>query len=297
MSNFPRKVFNLISAYLIVSVVLLGLGASAAHAENNRCVVLGADLTEEQINEVYSYWGITRGSVDEIFVTNAEEREYLTGLIADEQLGTRAISCVYIEVLPEASGLKVNTVHINWCTPEMYMSALSTAGIMDAYIHVAAPFDVSGTSALTGVYKAYEHITGLQLNRGIKQVANEELAVNGELAERLGAEESTKLISELKAGLATVSSMSDEELKLMIRSVAGRAGVTLSDSEVEKLLSLCRHMEALDADAIKERAEKIQDSIDRIKEVQQQAVSFLEKLSAFLTRITAYIDSLKSMFQ
>ncbi len=42
----------------------------------------------------------------------------------------------------------------------MYISALATAGITDARIIVASPFEVSGTAALTGVYKAYEDMTG-----------------------------------------------------------------------------------------------------------------------------------------
>lgn len=61
--------------------------------------------------------------------------------------------------------MTVNTSHITYCTSQMYISALATAGITDAKITVTAPFDVSGTAALTGVYKAYEDITGHEARR------------------------------------------------------------------------------------------------------------------------------------
>ena len=63
--------------------------------------------------------------------------------------------------------MDVTTSNITWCTPEMYISALATAGITDAKVVVAAPFEVSGTAALTGVYKAYEDMTGKKLDQKI----------------------------------------------------------------------------------------------------------------------------------
>ncbi len=134
-------------------VLLLALAVPAFAAEESR-VVLGADLTEEQIKTVYKLFGVERGSVEELFVTNAEERSWLQGLVDESVIGKNAISCVYVRLLGEGSGLSVETYNISWCTAEMYKNALVTAGVTDAKIVVAAPFEVSGTAALTGVYKA-----------------------------------------------------------------------------------------------------------------------------------------------
>lgn len=137
--------------------------ASAIDAGETRTVI-GADLTDDQIKTVYKTFGIERGSVKELTVTNQDERQYLSGVISDAQIGTKAISCISIEVLAAGKGMTVNTSHITYCTSQMYISALATAGIMDAKITVTAPFDVSGTAALTGIYKAYEDITGTKLD-------------------------------------------------------------------------------------------------------------------------------------
>ena len=147
---------------IILAVLMFASLAAAAYAdgEGQARAVIGANLDENQIASVYQLFNVKRGDVKEMTVTNSEERQYLEGYVDESLIGTRSISCVYVELLAEGAGMDVTTSNITWCTPEMYISALATAGITDAKIVVAAPFEVSGTAALTGVYKAYEDLTG-----------------------------------------------------------------------------------------------------------------------------------------
>ena len=50
---------------MVVCACPLALAANAGDA----CVVLGADLTEEQIAEVYKHFTLTRGELPELTVT------------------------------------------------------------------------------------------------------------------------------------------------------------------------------------------------------------------------------------
>ena len=135
--------FKKIGLAIIAAIMSCTLITAAVSADpSNSRTVIGADLNEEQIAKVYGYFGVARGSVTELSVTNDEERKYLSWIIPDEQLGTYSISCVYIEMLDEDSGITVSTHNIDWCTSEMYEGALLTAGIYDADIVVAAPFEV-----------------------------------------------------------------------------------------------------------------------------------------------------------
>ena len=136
---------------LVAPVLALDAGQSR--------VAIGANLDEAQIEQVYADFGLERGSVSEITVTNAEERAYLEGLVSDKKIGSVALSCVYITTLEQGAGLSISSKNINWCSNEMYANALTTAGITDAQVMVTAPFAVSGTAALTGIYRAYEDIT------------------------------------------------------------------------------------------------------------------------------------------
>ena len=51
----------------------------------------------------------------------------------------------------------------------MYRNVLVTAGITDASVMISAPYPVSGTAALSGIYKAYEDVTGGQLDESAKR--------------------------------------------------------------------------------------------------------------------------------
>ncbi len=63
---------------------------------------------------------------------------------------------------------------ITQISPETYQNALITAGVTDADVTIAAPHDVTGESALTGIYKAYE-VQGESLNPEYTKNAQDEL--------------------------------------------------------------------------------------------------------------------------
>ena len=233
-----KKIFSLLLALLLVA----GMAVPAYADVNQSRAVIGADLSDEQVEAVYGMFGIRRGDAIELKMTNAEERTYLEGYVDNSLIGTRSISCVYVELLPEGSGMSVTTSNINWCTGEMYISALATAGITDANIVVAAPFEVSGTAALSGVYKAYEDMTGKKLDDLAKLVSTQELTVTGELAAQIGAMDSTAIVNELKLMLDVTQTMSDDEIRAEIREIASRYNVNLTNTQVEQLLSLCRSL-------------------------------------------------------
>ena len=90
---------------ILLLVLLAGLCIPAYAEGTQKCAVIGANLTEEQIATVYAIFGIERGSVTELQVTNAEERSYLEGLVADPVIGTRSISCVYVQLLEPGAGM------------------------------------------------------------------------------------------------------------------------------------------------------------------------------------------------
>ena len=283
-------------ALLLVLTLLLSLGASAFAAQDSRAVI-GADLTEEQIKTVYQLFGVSRGSVSELTVTNAEEREYLEGLVDEKVIGHYAISCVYVQLLDEGEGLNVDTYNISWCTAEMYKNALVTAGITDAKIVVAAPFEVSGTAALTGIYKAYESITGNSLDEIAKAVGTQELTITGELAEQIGNLDATEIVNGLKEILGETAKMSDEELRKEIQDIASQYAVSLTDKQIDQLIDLCRSLEGLDPGALKERVVQAQETIRRIGEAKDKAVTFYTKFQGFLGTVSNFLDQLKSLFK
>lgn len=268
------KMKKLISALLAVCLLAGAVPALAVDAGEARAVI-GANLTDEQIADVYKNFGISRGDVTELRVTNADESKYLSGYVDDSVIGTNSISCVYIEVLDEGEGLDVTTSNINWCTSQMYVSALATAGITDAKIIVAAPFEVSGTAALTGVYMAYEDITGEELDETAKLVSTQELTLTAELADKIGSYDSVEIVNELKLLLGETRNMTDEQLRAEIVSIASDLGVTLTDTQINQLISLCRSLEKLNPDELKAKVESVQNTIAKLGQAKETVSNFL----------------------
>ena len=286
-----KKIFSLLLALLLVA----GMAVPAYADVNQSRAVIGADLDESQIEDVYGMFGLSRGQAIELKMTNAEERTYLEGYVDDSLIGTRSISCVYVELLPAGSGMSVTTSNINWCTGEMYISALATAGITDASIIVAAPFEVSGTAALSGVYKAYEDMTGQKLDDLAKLVSTQELTVTGELAAEIGAMDSTSIVNELKLMLDVTQTMTDDEIRTEIREIASRYNVNLTNTQVEQLLSLCRSLEGLDAESLKARVEEVQGTLQKVSSAKTKVVGFVQGVKKVVESVSGFFAKIQDI--
>lgn len=285
---------KLCSVFLIL-LLLLSMPL-AAHAESTQSrAVIGADLEAQQVQDVYNMFGVRRGDVIELTMTNAEERRYLEGYVDDSLIGTRSISCVYVELLPAGSGMSVTTSNITWCTGEMYISALATAGITDAKVIVAAPFEVSGTAALSGVYKAYEDMTGMKLDDLAKAVSTQELTITGDLAKEIGSMDSMSIVNELKLMLNETQKMSDQEIRQAIVEIAGRYNVNLTDTQINQLISLCRSLEGLDPDQLKQRVEEVQGTLQKVSEAKTKVVGFAQTVKKVVDSVTGFFNRISDL--
>lgn len=286
-----RRIFLGIMMAVMISFTSL---PSKADGEGEARVVLGADLSEQEILGIYEDFGISRGSVTELTVTNQEERTYLTGLVPDEKIGSRSLSSIYILTTSQEAGLEVTTYNINWCTEAIYKNALMTAGVEHAKVVVSAPFGVSGTAALTGIYKAYEDMTGTPLSQMAKEVAAEELVMTSTLADAIGSEAATALVNELKMVLDETKDMSDQALRDLIIQLAKDQNVTLTDSDIDQLISLVRSLEKLDIGALKDKLDEVARTLEQVKKASQGMSGILEKAGDILSNLG---DMISDFFQ
>ncbi len=286
---------NIIIASEEPGPVSSGGTAIAQPTINQSRAVIGADLSADQIAAVYRAFGVSRGSVIELTVTNAEERTWLQGYVDPALIGTRSISSVYVELLPAGANMDVSTSNITWCTPEMYMSALATAGVTDAKVVVAAPFAVSGTAALTGVYKAYEDMTGKKLDDLAKAVSTQELTITGDLAQEIGSMDSTSIVNELKLMLDETRRMTDEQIRQQIIAIAAQYNVSLTDKQISQLISLCRSLEGLDPNSLKQRVEDIQGTLNKVSEAKTQVVGFVQTVKNVVTSVASFFARIRDI--
>lgn len=284
--------------YMIVLLALLLLLPSFAMADaipGEIVVTLGEDLTEEQKQQILKEMNVTEDEANIIYVSNAEEHQYLGNYVSKAQIGTRAISSAKITLGREGSGLNVETNHIVWVSEMMYANALVTAGISDADIYVTAPFDVSGTGALTGIIKAYEITADIEIPEEQKQIANEEMVKTGELAEKIGVENATELMNRIKEEIANNPVQSEDDLRALIQRIAQELGITLTDEELNGLTSLFMRLKDLNIDwnQVQNQISKIRDNLGDILN-REETQSFIQSILDFINQL---IDSIKNWFK
>ncbi|MGI5978510.1 MAG: DUF1002 domain-containing protein [Oscillospiraceae bacterium] len=280
-------------SFVLTAAMLFGMTTAFAIDEGEARTVIGADISEAQKASVYKTFGIEPGDVKELTVTNAEEREYLDGVVDTSLIGTHSISCIYIKILAAGKGLDVSTSNISWCTKEMYRNALATAGIDDAKVIVTSPIQgISGTAALTGVYKAYEDITGTKLDTVAKQAGTQELVTTAELADEIGSADAVMIVNELKGILSETKKMSDDELRAEIRKIADDNNVALSDEEIDSLISLTRQLEKLDPEQLKAKVEEFQSMARKFAGAKDKISKFAASFGEFVQSVGSFLSDL-----
>ena len=120
-------------------------------------------------------------------------------------------------------------------------------------------------------------MTGQKLDDIAKLVSTQELTITGELAAEIGSMDSTFIVNELKKMLDVTANMSDAEIRDQIVYISQRYNVTLTDSQIEQLISLCRSFEKLNPDALKERVEDVQETLKKLSDAKTKVVGFVEK--------------------
>ena len=241
------KLSNLLKAIVLILVILMI--SQPALCASEIVVTLGNNLNQSQKDEMLDYFEVDKDDAEIIAVTNEEERQQLEGLVSSSVIGKRAISCAYVEILNDGSGVDVDTNNITVVTEQAYANALVTAGIKDAKVKAAAPFPVSGTAALTGLFKAYEKATGKEIPQDSKEVATEELAQTATIGEEEGNPKAvSQLIQNLKEKVLTQDITDPQDLKKLIEDEAKKLGLSLSNDQIEKIISLLTKIKDLNID-------------------------------------------------
>jgi uncharacterized protein YpuA (DUF1002 family) len=216
-----------------------------------KVVSFGADLTQDQKETVLSEMGLSDSdlsSMDVITVTNDEEHQYLDSYLDSSVIGTKALSSVYVEKGASGSGLNITTHNINYCTVAMYKNALITAGLSDATVVVAAPFEISGTAALIGCTKAYSEMTGKPVDQQSLDAATDELVTTGELSQEIGSGDASELIAYLKQYMVEHNLNDRQSIEQAVREKANENNYDLSDEEVSSIVDVLMKISKLNLD-------------------------------------------------
>lgn len=232
------------------ALLSLGLAMSlmfpvTASADGQKVVTLGADLSEEQKTAVMRYFGVLGQNVQILYITNQDERAHLGSYVPIEQIGTHTYSCALVNPTTHG-GIQVKTANLSWVTSNMIASTLSTSGVVNCEVLAAAPFEVSGTGALTGIIMAYETAVGTTLDTAKKEIATQELVTTGAIANTVGQAQATEIVNEIKIQVIQNQVADQQQIEQIVNDVVDKVieekvqpdeeNVTVSLSEDDRAL-------------------------------------------------------------
>lgn len=231
-------------------------------ADGMKVVTLGQDLSKEQQDKIMKYFGAKYDEVELLYINNQQEREALGSYIPLSQIGTHTYSCAMVK--PTSSGgIQVKTANLNYVTCNMIASTLTTSGVTNCQVLAAAPFEVSGTGALTGITLAYEKATDTTLDPVKKDLANQEMVVTGGIAEELGQSAATAVVNETKENVIEGNVTEIGDINNIVNNVTNEYNVEMNDEDKQKLAELMQKIAEQDYDIaqIKANLDKVQANV------------------------------------
>ncbi|MDD6071458.1 MAG: DUF1002 domain-containing protein [Clostridiales bacterium] len=295
-----RKLYSKIAAVSLVALMVFTLPAAGITAKADAVteadpkdvyVSFGADLNANEKATVLGLMGITEKDLDNFKVgeiTNADEKNYLGDYLDASVIGSRALSSVIVVVGEKGDGIDVETKNISYCTPGMYTNALITAGIEDADVIVAGPFEITGTAALVGAMRAYAELTGEKISEDSMDAAVNELVVTSEIAENVNSEDIEQLMAFVKAKVVEEGLDNDEAISKAIDEGASQLGISITEDEKQSIISLMKKISDLDLDleSMQQQAKDLFNKLEDMGIDKEQAKNFFQKI----------IDALKEFF-
>lgn len=251
MMKWRKKAAVLLAAIMMLMAPVTVMADSVDVVSDKPYISLGADLNSTEKETVLQLLGVSERELSNytvVTITNSMEHEYLDSYLDSSLIGSRALSSVLVKGQKDGYGIKVTTKNISYCTVGMYQNALATAGIQNADIVVAGPFKISGTAGLVGAIKAYENMTGKQVDDEKVEAATNELVVTSDLAENIGdTEKAEELVGFIKNEVAS-NDYTEEEMSALVDEAASEMQVSLSEEDKQNILELMEKVKGLDID-------------------------------------------------
>lgn len=159
-------------------------------------------------------------------------------------------SSIRIQQRNEGNGLDLtineSMGRITQITEQMYQNALITSGVTDAVVVIGAAEDVTGESALAGIYKAFEE-QGEAISEEYTQNAQQELSIINNITQQnvniqgFSQEQLNKMITEIKINVINEGgNLSEEQIRNIVNDQMERNGLDgiLSEQQVTNITNI-----------------------------------------------------------
>ncbi|MBV7390246.1 DUF1002 domain-containing protein [Enterococcus alishanensis] len=320
--------------YILLASLTMSLGAGIiatnqkveASTTNNGTViderwgkptfVAGAGLSNSQLTETMNVLGITSSEVNQQTATGADLIKYLGSGSGDDSV---MLSSVVVNRTDSGSGITVDILtpaNITQISADQYKNPLVTAGITDASVKVASVVKVTGESALTGVYKAFE-ANGETIDTNRAQLAQDELDTTSDVSQNIidsanSSNDSTLSSSEQEQADEAYKSQLNQtlvEIKQELADLKEQNGSNASTTQITTIVNnaiqnnnLTQYISQADIDKLVSLAERYQTTdgvldAESIAQLDKISSDFKDNLNKITDKLGSFGDQLKGTIE
>ena len=315
------KKFKLLAvAVLLISIIPTTL--KAASEWDNAVTIYGAALENDENLRSETGGLLEAEDNDETGYVYSEDVENYLGMSYDNSVLKSSIRIIQRDpgyglniTLNESMG------EIMKISEETYQNALLTSGITDADVTIAAAEDVTGESALSGIYKAYE-VQGEEIPEERTQNAQEELEAITDISEENSNVEGfsqvqlNKMITEVKIEIVNNygGDVTEEDVRNIVEEKIEENGLEgiLSEDQIDRIIVIIMNIQdsglfsGEEADKLIESSRNLVDQItssDAFSDAQDTAEEIGQEIQdsgawdSFVTALRNFFNSIVDFFK
>ena len=315
-----KKLTLLAMAVLLISIIPTTL--KAASEWDNAVTIYGAALeNDDDLREETSTLLEAEDNDETGYVYSGDLQNYLNVSYDDSVLKSS------IRIIQRDPGHGLNITlneemgEVTKITEETYQNALITSGVTDADVTIAAAEDVTGESALSGIYKAYE-VQGEDIPEERTQNAQDELEAITDISEEnsdvdgFSQVQLNKMITEIK--IEIVNNYDGEVTEEDVRNIVdekmqenGLVGI-LSQDQLDRIIVIIMNIQdsgifsGEEADRLIESSRNLVDQItssDAFSDAQDRAEEIGQEIQesgawdSFVTALRNFFNSIVEFFR
>ena len=259
---------------LVIAILAISMVPTAFSATNGDAVVLTYGETtymnqnyKSLVDNYFLNKGFDTSNVQGEVITAADVNAISSGISGKTYNSNQIVSCALVDLTQNNEITVEVDSSITTITPQMYASALKSAGITSGHVYVTSPVTATGESALAGIMNSYEEVTDVEIPENVKAAANDEIYTEAAIVENsnVSSEDLSKLVDDVKEEVQEKNITDHDTIVNIIYNYSTTYNINISNSDIENLA----------------------DSIEQVQLAQDDANSYKEQLNDVVDNTTS----------
>ncbi len=292
---------------MVMMLSVLPVHRVKAVEKEDRVLVVGAALNEEEISQTKELLSIAKEDTIEVHkVTGEDIYRFLNQKDVSDSV---MVSSVLVK-FNTSDGVRtaIETPQaITDVKSYQYSNAAITAGLKDCEVRVASIRPVTGESALTGIYKAAE-VYGIQLDQDRLIAGNDELETVQDIEKNntenkdFNSEDFSKALTQIKLEITNQVDQSSKteintgDIVVIINNVLDKYDLNLSEEDINKLAEMLdKYKDTLNSDNLQEVRDQLEEFGKKTWDLATDAFKKAEEMGLWDKIVNFFRDLIKSI--